>query len=135
MTLKTLVLPILIASSALCPNLTVAATRQLECREWVDGEFRGVYSFAFESDSKRFAAKFQPETKYPLTGQKVKLWKVLYEKGLRVIVGGEAQGELALFLVFSLNFEDVQMFVYEIGGIAEVSTSLSKVERTCKRVD
>jgi hypothetical protein len=113
-----------------------AAGREMECREWVDKKYRGLYIFSFDSNSKALSATYKPEGENFLFGSGVRKWTVLWVKEHNAVFFGEQPedwtGPLKLL---SLNFSDVAMFAYSLGSTFEGSELVSKIERRCRRLD
>ena len=136
MTQKVIATLAVVVVAYLASTSVFAAIRELECRDWVDKRYRGLYVFSFDTDSKVFSGKFKPNPNWPLAGQQIESWKVRYEKDLHVVVGGsDPDSSGTPFVVFSLDFGNVRMFAYGMGTDREASAVVSTVVRECKRTD
>jgi len=121
---------------AFCLTEASAAIYSMECRLWVDSEYRGSSIFTFDSQRELLLTFHKPEGLYPLFGQKVGTWKLLWQKGnIAVLHGLDSEDWSGPVKILSLNFGDVKMFPYNVGSIAEESTLLSNIERRCRRLD
>jgi len=54
-----------------------ARIRRMECREWVDKEYRGLFQFTFDDERELLSVIYKSEGKYPLFGQSVETWKMI----------------------------------------------------------
>ncbi len=108
----------------------------MECREWIDKNYRGVYTFSFDSDKRELTASHKPEGRNYLFGRNVAKWIVVWDKArTAVFYGIEADDWTAPVKVLSLNFGEVAMFAYSIGGATEGDLLKSKIDRRCRRLD
>ena len=57
----------------------------LECREWVDGKYRGLYVFSLERDTNTLTVKYNSEGENLLFGRKVNDWRTLFAKDGNVV--------------------------------------------------
>jgi hypothetical protein len=125
-----------VIASCISVNEALAVVRKMECREWVDKEYRGLYSFAFDTEQKLLSVAYKPEGKYPLTGQNIEKWILIWRKDLNAVFYGiDADDWTGPVRMLSLHFGDVQMFPYALGSTMEDSTLVSKIERRCGRLD
>ena len=120
-----------------CISLSEASAlvRRIECREWVDKEYRGLYQFAFDDESGVLRASQEPNGIYPLFGKSVGTWKLIWKKDLHAVFYGVSEDWWAPVKVLSLNFGKPQMFPYGMGHDMEADTLVSKISRVCKRLD
>jgi hypothetical protein len=114
-----------------------AATRKLECREWIDHRYNGLYEFNYDEASKTFSANYREEMPANrLFGSKVKTWDIAYYRTPHLIVVGLDYDEWTTPVhVISLDFAKVEMFTYGMGGALEDLKLMSVVERRCERTD
>jgi hypothetical protein len=125
-----------VIASCLSLNEALAVVRKMECREWMDKEYRGLYTFNFDTERKLLSAAYKPEGKYPLAGQKIENWVLIWQKDLNAVFYGIAADDwTAPVRMLSLHFGDVKMFPYELGSVMEDSILVSKIERICRRLD
>ena len=52
--------------SCLSVNEALAVVRKMECREWVDKDYRGLYTFTFDTEQELLSVAYKPEGKYQL---------------------------------------------------------------------
>jgi hypothetical protein len=132
-----LLLAILGAGTILFGSLEEASatTRRMECREWVDKEYRGIYSFMFDDEGSSLVVSYKPEGKYPLFGQSVDTWKLLWRKDLIAVFYGISDDWWAPVRVMSLHFGKPATFPYGLGSEMENDRVISKISRECKRLD
>jgi hypothetical protein len=136
--MKRKVLAVLAAAAAVLlfgMQQSFATVRRMECREWADKEYRGLFQFTFDDDHEPLAVVYKPEGKYPLFGQSVETWKLLWRKELMAVFYGITDDWWAPVKVLSLHFGQVQMFPYGLGSVSEESTLVSKIHRVCNRLD
>jgi hypothetical protein len=112
-----------------------ATIRRMECREWVDKEYRGLFQFTFDDERELLSVIYKPEGKYPLFGQSVETWKMIWRKDLMAVFYGITEDWWAPVKVLSLHFGQVQMFPYGLGSVSEESMLVSKISRVCNRLD
>jgi hypothetical protein len=113
-----------------------AKTRQMECREWLDGKYRGVYMIVFDLQTKSLSIAHQPEGQNFLFGRKVNRWQLIWEKENNVVFyGTDLEDWAGPVKIISLDFGEARMFDYSIGGAIEGDIALSKLERHCHRLD
>jgi hypothetical protein len=108
----------------------------MECQEWVDSDYRGLYTFTFNTEQEILSVAYKQQGKYPLAGQKVEKWILIWQKDLNAVFYGIAADDwTGPVRMLSLHFGDVQMFPYALGSKMEESTLVSKIERRCRRFD
>ena len=125
-----------------------AAARVMECREWVpewvettrtlSKTYRGLYVFSFDSNSRVLSVTQKPaeENKYGLLLKGVEKWSVLWARDYNAVFFGEdPDDEGAPVTILSLNFSDLTMFAYRLGGFYELSKEVGATERMCRRLD
>jgi hypothetical protein len=112
-----------------------ATTRRMECREWIDKEYRGIYKFTFNDERTSLIVSHEPEGKYPLFGQSVDTWKLLWRKDLIAVFYGVSDDWWAPVRVMSLHFGKPAMFPYALGSEMEGDQVISKTSRECQRLD
>ncbi len=119
----------------------LAKSREMECREWVDSEFRGKYHFVVDSeietvkvewipDKERYKKLFEPDAPWR------KLWQD--DTGRKVVIYAVNKNEWQSWnpvRLFSLDFEGVRLHDYTLGGIAEADKVVSVIEHRCARLD
>ena len=111
-----------------------ATVRRLECREWIDKDYRGIYQFAFDDQTDSLVASYKPEeVKYPLLGQSVQTWKLLWKKDLNAVFYDVTENWWAPVKVLSLHFGKAQMFLYDMGSDMEGDLLVTKIIRECVR--
>jgi hypothetical protein len=122
--------------SCLFVNEALAVARKMECREWMDKEYRGLYTFTFDIEQKLLSVAYKPEGKYPLDGQKIEKWILIWQKDLNAVFYGIAADDwTGPVRMLSLHFGDVKMFPYALGSVMEDTIWLSKIEHRCRRLD
>jgi|SRR5271166_3359959 len=108
----------------------------MECREWVDKDYGGLYTFTFDTGQELLSVAYKPEGKYPLDGQKIEKWILIWQKDLNAVFYGIAADDwTGPVRMLSLHFGDVQMFSHALGSKMEEDTLVSKIERRCRRLD
>ena len=125
-----------------------AAARVMECREWVpewvettrtlSKTYRGLYVFSFDSNSRVLSVTQKPaeENKYGLLLKGVEKWSVLWAKDYNAVFFGDVPDDwMGPVKILSLNFSDLTMFAYSLGGVAEEDKEVSITERRCRRLD
>jgi hypothetical protein len=122
--------------STIMPTARIAVVRTMECREWVDKEYRGLYTFTFETEQELLSVAYKSEKKYSLFGQKIEKLILIWQKDLNAVFYGIAADDWAgPVQMLSLHFGDVQMFPYALGSTMEEATLVNKIERRCRRLD
>ena len=116
-------------------NDASAVVRKMECRQWVDKEYRGLYTFTFDTEKEQLSIGYNPEGKYPLAGQKVEKWILLWQMDLNAAFYGISDDWTGPVRMLSLHFGDVKMFTYELGSVMEGDIMLSQIEQRCRRLD
>jgi hypothetical protein len=115
-----------------------AAARIMECREWVDKAYRGLYVFSFDNNSRVLSVTQEPneENNYGLLLKAVAKWSVLWAKDYNAVFFGDVPDDwMGPVKILSLNFSDLTMFAYSLGGVAEEDKEVSITERRCRRLD
>jgi hypothetical protein len=112
-----------------------ATVRELECREWTDKKYVGLYKLDFDDLTRRIVVSESP-TQAGLFGSEVREWHVLFAHMPRLVVFGVEKGDWAAPVkVISMDFSQPRMFTYDMGGPIEGDKLISVVERECRRVD
>jgi hypothetical protein len=134
--LRVLAVLIGVIVSCLFTTEAIAVVRKMECREWVDKDYRGLYTFTFDTEHELLSVAYKPEGKYSLDGQKIEKWILIWQKDLNAVFYGIAADDwTGPVRMLSLHFGDVQMFHYALGSAMEEDTLVSKIERRCRRLD
>ncbi|HEY6259745.1 MAG TPA: hypothetical protein VIY51_28540 [Xanthobacteraceae bacterium] len=121
----------------LLPSPLFAAGRAMECGEWVDEEYRGTYLFSLGPDAKStLSISYKPEGQNLLFGKSVRKWTLLWQKERNAVFYGEDSDDwTGPVKLLSLNFSDVTMFTYSLGGATEGDELASRIVRRCRRLD
>jgi hypothetical protein len=114
----------------------LGVTRQMECREWLDGKYSGLYTFVFDSQSNGLSIAHQAEGQNFWFGRGINRWQLIWQKGNNVVFYGTDQEDwTGPIKIISLDFGELRMFDYSIGGATEADVLVSKIERRCRRLD
>jgi hypothetical protein len=109
---------------------------RMECQVAnVNGEHVGSYTFLFDTPSGSLSVNMQSSAPpLPMWGFDVKHWKLLFAQGGHAVFYGITPEGLSPVQIFSLNFENPNMFSYEMGGDAEEAISgLPQYKARCRR--
>jgi hypothetical protein len=79
-----------IVVSCLSVTEALAVVRKMECREWLDKDYRGLYIFTFDTEREMLSVAYKSEGKYPLAGQKIEKWILIWQKDLNAVFYGIA---------------------------------------------
>jgi hypothetical protein len=99
--------------------------REMECREWIDREFRGRYHFVVDSDIETVKVEWVPHKEdnkklFEPDAPWHKLWQ--NDTGRKVVIYAVNKNQWQSWYpirFFSLDFEGVRLYEYTLGGIAE----------------
>jgi hypothetical protein len=146
--LRAVVLFVMLSVLTVSGGRAFAATRVMECREWVpewvestrtlSQTYRGLYVFSFDTNSSVLSVTQKPDegNKYGLLLKGVAKWSVLWAKDYNAVFFGNVPDDwMGPVKILSLNFSDLTMSAYSLGGVAEQDKQVGVTERKCRRLD
>jgi hypothetical protein len=129
---------ILIGLLMLSAPAEASTIRKLECQEWVEGKYQGVYVLNFNEDTNRLTVKTVPDSKNEKGMPFARIWRVLWSNEDRVIASSVDDKDWGgpVHVMF-LNFPKTSMSLHipkQTEGVYQVNTR-APGERKCRRLD
>ena len=90
-------------------NEASATTRRMECRQWIDKEYRGLYSFTFDDEQASLVVSYKPKGKFLLFGQSIDTWKLLWRKDLIWPAPGSEDTELGVLMELEVGHGETKV--------------------------
>lgn len=129
---------ILIGLLMLLVPAEASAIRNLECQEWVEDKYQGIYVLHYNEDTNKLTVKTVPDASNEKGMLFAKIWKVLWHNEDRVIASSvDDKNWGGPVHVMFLNFSKPSMSLHipkQTEGVYQVNTR-APGERKCRRPD
>ena len=128
---------ILIGLLMLLAPAEASTIRKLECQEWIEDTYRGIYILQYNEDTNKLTVTTAPDSKNEKGMPFARIWKVLWSNEDRAIASSVDDKDWGgpVHVMF-LNFSTPSMSLHipkQTDGVYQVNTRVPG-ERKCRRL-
>jgi hypothetical protein len=129
---------ILIGLLILLAPAEASSVKRLECQEWIDGKYQGIYIISYDEASNKLTVRTDADIKNEKGMPFPQRWKVLWKNDRRVISSSVDDKDWGGPVhVMILNFAEPSIFLHiphMTEGVYQVNTRVQG-ERKCRQPD